>query len=276
MKNILPSILITGASGFIGNNLIKKFTKKKIPVLASFNKKKIKKTNLVEPIRINLKNPKLYKLEKYKIHTLIHLAWPDLDDFTNTSHKKNILKNQKNFLKKMITLGCKNIIVAGTCYEYGLINGKINENTYTKPICSLGIGKDNLRNYLQNLQLKYKFKLTWLRLFFIYGINPNRNTLTNLLINNNKKKPIVLNKKIKRDYVDIKYVSKIFFLIFKKNKSFGLVNLSSGRSISLKELVNKIKKKFKIDPFVLYKNTIQRKFEPESFYGCNKKLKKII
>ena len=275
MKNSSPNILITGGTGFIGGNLIKEFKNKKIPILASYNNKKIKKTSLVLPIKINIKNTQFKILEKYKIDTLIHLAWPNLNDYTDNSHKKKILSYQKKFLKKIIQTGCKNIIIAGTCLEYGIINGKINENVKTKPICSLGIAKDNLRKYVQSLQLKYKFKLTWLRLFYIYGINPNRNALTNLLIKNNKK-PIVLNKKIKRDYLNVQYVSRIFFKVYKKNKNFGIINLSSGIRISLKQLVSKIKIKFKVNPYVIYKDTTQRYFEPEQFCGCNKKLKKII
>jgi len=37
-----------------------------------------------------------------------------------------------------------------------------------------------------------------------------------------------------------------------------------------------IKKKFNVNPNVKYKNFQKRNYEPESFYGCNKKLKKII
>jgi len=100
--------------------------------------------------------------------------------------------------------------------------------------------------------------------------------LTNLIVKNPNRKPIILHKKIKRDYVDIKYVSDIFFKIYQKNCNFGVVNLSSGKNISLKKLVSIIKSKFQVKPNVLYKVFEQRKYEPERFYGCNKKLKYII
>ena len=169
------------------------------------------------------------------------------------------------------------MIIAGTCYEYGLISGKIKESFKCKPACHYGSGKNSLRKFIFSLQRKYKFKLTWLRIFYIYGKNPSRNTLTNILLKNKKTdKPIILNRKIKRDYVDIKVVSNTFVKILKKDKNYGVINLSSGRKVSLKELVKFLSKKYKINPSVKYKDTLQRSFEPEIFYGDNDKLKEIM
>ena len=89
-------------------------------------------------------------------------------------------------------------------------------------------------------------------------------------------KPIILNSKIKRDYVDIKIVSNAFVKILEKDKNYGVINLSSGRKVSLKELVKFLSKKYKINPSVKYKDTLQRSFEPEIFYGDNDKLKEIM
>ena len=172
--------------------------------------------------------------------------------------------------------GCKNLIIAGTCYEYGLISGKISENTRCYPVCSYGSGKNSLRQYVLKLQKKFKFKLTWFRVFYIYGINPNKNTLTSILLKNKIKTPIILNKKIERDYIDINYVSKIFVKILQKNRNYGIVNLSSGKKVSLKQLVKFLSQKYNIKPLVKFKNTKQRPFEPEIFYGDNSKLNKIM
>ena len=36
--------------------------------------------------------------------------------------------NQKKFNHNLIENGLKNLIVLGTCYEYGKVNGRVSEN----------------------------------------------------------------------------------------------------------------------------------------------------
>lgn len=278
MKKKKEKILVTGASGFLGSNILKRLKKKNFKILAGHNSKKNLITSKnITPIKFNLENFRKKSIEKYNISKLIHLAWPNLENFTDPSHQKKILNDQKKFIEKMIKAGCKNLIVAGTCYEYGLINGKIKETRKTKPYCSYGIGKDMLRKYLLQLKKKYKFKLTWFRVFFIYGANLSRTTLTNILLKSKKlNNTIVLNKKIKRDYIDIDFVADVFTKTLENDKDYGVVNLASGKKISLRDLVKLLSSKYKISPKVKYEDTRQRAYEPESFYGCNKKLTKIM
>ena len=268
--------LVTGSNGFLGKKILDKLRLKKINILSTYNKRKNKR-NKIKSIKLNLQKPNIKEIKKYNIDKIIHLAWPNLDNFLDKSHQTKILRYQKNFLKKMIENGCKNFIIAGTCFEYGLINGKINEKKKTNPVTPYGKGKDLLRKYIFKLKRKYNLKITWLRIFYIYGLNDSRITLTNLLISSRQKKQtIILNNKIQRDYVDINFVTSVFVQILLRNKEYGIVNLCSGKKIYLKDLVKILRKKFKIKPLVKYQNTKQREFEPESFYGCNLKLKKIL
>ena len=271
------NILVTGGSGFIGKYILKDLRKKKIKIYASYFKNKLKKNKYLKPIKIDLNQIKKKDIARYKIEKIIHLAWQNLENYHDVSHEKQILEKQKRFIELVVKNGCKNLIIAGTCYEYGLISGKISENTRCYPVCSYGSGKNSLRQYVLKLQKKFKFKLTWFRVFYIYGINPNKNTLTSILLKKNKiKTPIILNKKIERDYIDINYVSKIFVKILQKNRNYGIVNLSSGKKVSLKQLVKFLSQKYNIKPLVKFKNTKQRPFEPEIFYGDNSKLNKIM
>ena len=73
-----------------------------------------------------------------------------LENYHDVSHEKQILEKQKRFIELVVKNGCKNLIIAGTCYEYGLISGKISENTRCYPVCSYGSGKNSLRQYVLN------------------------------------------------------------------------------------------------------------------------------
>lgn len=271
------SILITGASGFIGGHLIKALPKNNNLIL-TYNKNKIKNNKNYKVIKLDLNKKNYIKIKELKnVKTLIHLAWDNLNDFQSKIHIRKNLNKNKNFIKTIIDLGCKNIIIIGTCYEYGLQEGKLSEKLNTKPVVNYAISKNELRKYLEELKKKNKFKLSWLRIFFIYGLNKRRDTLTNLLIKSKKnKKKIYINNVIKRDYLSVEKVAKIIAKISLKNKNCGIVNICSGKSIDMKNFVSKVKNKYRINPNASFVANSQRKYEPENFYGCNKKLNKIL
>lgn len=271
------NILVTGASGFIGGHLIKEL-KKKCNLILTYNKNKIKDNKNYRVIKLDL-NKKNYSeiIKLKKINTLIHLAWDNLNNFQSNIHIKKNLDKNKNFIKTMIDLGCKNIIIAGTCYEYGLQEGRLAEKLNSKPIVNYAIAKNKLRKYLEELKKKNKFKLSWLRIFFIYGLNKRRDTLTNLLIKSKENKKIIyINNLIKRDYLEVEKVAKIITKISLKNKDYGIVNICSGKAIDMKNFVSKVKNKYRINPSVSFVRNRQRKYEPENFYGCKKKLNNIL
>jgi nucleoside-diphosphate-sugar epimerase len=270
-------IAVTGAGGFLGSRICQLLKKRRIKIIGTYNYKKIKIKNILnKKFNIYKKKKNFYKfLNKPSI--LIHLAWPNLDDFNSKNHLKKNLTAQKIFLKNIIKTGLKNLVVAGTCFEYAKKNGKHSELDITRPITSYGKSKDQLRKFLFKLRKKFKFNITWVRIFYMYGKNHNRETLTNSIINSNhNKKYIRINKNIKRDFLDVKVVANRIILLSLKKKNFGIVNICSGKQLSLKSLVTILKKKYKIKPLVKYVNIKNRIYEPKNFYGDTSKFNKII
>ena len=103
-------ILITGASGFIGQRLLKNFKKKKNLILISSKKRN-------GYIKINLQNSNFKKLDKFQIDLCIHLAWSSIPDYS----KKNSINNYNsttNLLDYLYKRKCKHIISLGSCWEY--------------------------------------------------------------------------------------------------------------------------------------------------------------
>lgn len=280
-------ILITGATGFIGNHLVKellKDTKNEI-IATSRDIEKAKKYewfSRVKYISYDLNSQEELNLFEYfdKPDKVIHLAWDGLPNYNDLIHiEKNLFKNY-NFIKNIISNGLKDITITGTCFEYGLINGCLNEELKTNPSNSYGIAKDSLRKFIEELKKQYDFNYKWIRLFYIYGEGQGEKSLIALLdkaIQNGEKEFNMSGGEQLRDYLNIKDVVKNILLIANQTLySNQIINCCSGKPISIRQIVeNHLDKKnysMKLNlgyyPYPTY--------EPMAFWGDNRKLQKVF
>ena len=219
------SILITGVTGHLGKILFKNILKSKKNFLLTYNKKKIetKKKNIFWIKKNILDKKKIYYKNFKAPETLLHLAWNGLDlkNYNSDIHIRQV-NFHLNFIEELIKSGTRNIIVVGTCFEYGDYSGKISENFKTKPITKYGKAKDDLRKKIEKLKSKYQFNLIWLRVFYFYGGPNYKNDLWEIfnLAIKNKEKFFEIKIKILRDYLHIKDVVKIIWklLFFDKDQ----------------------------------------------------------
>ena len=78
-----------------------------------------------------------------------------------------------------------------------------------------------------------------------------------------------------RDYLDVKDVAKLLFKVLKRTKKTTIVNICSGKPISLKNLIKKWLKKRKSKLNIKYGYYRNSKKEADSFWGSVIKLKKL-
>jgi len=274
-------IAVIGATGFLGSNIIK-FLSKKYKIIATYNNKNkiIRKYHNIRNIKWKfLDIYKKKKFFKYLEHPdiVIHLAWSNLPNYKRKYHIKKELPKQKKFIFSLINNGLKNIFIAGTCFEYGLQNGKLNENIKEKPNNNYSLAKYLLKKYIFSLKKKYNFNLTWGRIFYVYGKHNSRHTLFNQLLYSSKKNiKLNVNGNLIRDYLHIDQVSKIIVNLCIQRRDFGVLNICSGKGVSLKKLIKNICKKNKLKLNINYKIKIKNSLEPNKFWGCNKKLKNCL
>jgi nucleoside-diphosphate-sugar epimerase len=282
-------VLVTGATGFIGHYVIHELLKNEdIEVIATSRDIEIAKTkdwfksvtfipfSINENIQTNSENLYTYFL---KPTAIIHLAWEGLPNYKQFFHFEKVLPMQYLFLKRLVENGLKNINVVGTCFEYGLQEGKLNEDIATKPDNAYGLAKDTLRKQLELLSSQNNFDLKWLRLFYMYGKGQNANSLLSQLdkaIENGEEVFNMSGGEQLRDYLKVNQVAEFIVKISLQNLITGSINCCSGKPISVSKLVeNRIlekKSSIKLNKgFYPYPD-----FEPFAFWGDSTKLNKII
>ncbi len=236
-------IAVVGATGFIGRHVVTELLKYDVDIVATYYSSKSK---LISPSKVHWLNFDIGKSsdnifsELGKPDVLIHLTWSGLPNYNSPHHYETELQNQYDFLRKIILGGLKSVVIAGTCFEYGMQSGPLSADMETKPNNSYGFAKDVLRKQLEYLQLKYEFKITWARLFYMYGEGQSEASLLPQLhkaVLNNKKTFKMSGGEQLRDYLPVTEVAKQLVLLAQQPKNIGVVNICSGEPKSVRCLV---------------------------------------
>lgn len=278
-------IIITGISGFVGKNILKILVKSNIKILGISRKKR--NFSGVKMIKGDLNNfNKLKKrIVKFNPNALIHCAWQSMPDYSFKVSQKNYISSKLFFDFIVKETGCKKIIVAGSCLEYGVDKGECNENKKTIISKSFNYCKNFIK--FKNSLYKYYIKrcdelsinLVWFRIFFAYGQGQRKKALIPYILKLiKKKKQIVLKNPLHRcDYIYIKDVAKAFKYSLEKNIDSGIYNLGTGKSVYNYKIANYLLKqkncKISIKSKKSTKNLINKKI---NFWANTKKTKKYL
>src|SRR5436305_1109209 len=131
----MKKVLVTGATGFIGNYVIKELLKHDVEIMATSSNEEKAKQQLwfddVQYIQFDLNHfdaSTNYFLYFDQPDILIHLAWEGLPNYTSSFHTEKNLPRHKALLESIVKNGLKDLTVAGTCLEYGMQEGCLTED----------------------------------------------------------------------------------------------------------------------------------------------------
>jgi dTDP-6-deoxy-L-talose 4-dehydrogenase (NAD+) len=278
-------VLVTGATGGLGELVINKLLQKNIDVVAtSRDENKARKCSFygkVEYISFDITKQDGADLFTFfrKPDAVIHLAWEKLDEYRNPAHTNEILHDHKAFIENLIINGLKDITIVGTCYEYGLKEGELKEEMSSDPILPYPQGKNMLREFIEKLQLNYPIHYKWIRVFYVFGeVKGRKNLYTHLMnaIHNKDESFDMSGGEQVRDFLSPDEIADRIAKIALQTQITGVINCSSGKPVKLKEFVSdflkkqgyKIKLNLGVYPYPDY--------EPMNTWGNTEKLDKIL
>ncbi|MBR2178699.1 MAG: NAD(P)-dependent oxidoreductase, partial [Paludibacteraceae bacterium] len=176
-------ILVTGANGYIGSNVVKQLLDGGHEVVAC----DIASNNI--DARAEVKQFDIFSIKESDnaFTTLgspdvcLHLAWRD--GFVHNSPKQMLdLSSHYKFLTNLINNGLKHLAVMGTMHEVGYHEGKIDSDTPCNPQSLYGIAKNTLRQSIMLFAAQNGCKLQWIRAFYIYGDDLKNHSIFTKLI----------------------------------------------------------------------------------------------
>ncbi|KGP80869.1 MULTISPECIES: NAD-dependent epimerase/dehydratase family protein [unclassified Paenibacillus] len=240
-------IIVTGANGFIGSHVVDELALAGEDVYAISSKVEHKiNTSNVTWLKADLLDDNqienIFSIVGSPTH-LLHLAWDTTpNQYWNSSSNFKWVSASLSLFDRFRVAGGKRIVGVGSCAEYDLSQGLCKESETPLSYNTVyGSSKNSLHHMLMTYSQHYEISSAWARLFYLYGPREHQLRLVPsviLSLLNDKKAKCSHGQQI-RDYMYVKDAAQALVKLL-SSESNGPVNIGSGKSISLSEIIYKI------------------------------------
>jgi len=268
------TILLTGATGFIGERVLKLLLKRDINLVVVVRKNSLKfPLNIRSRDKIILTDDLFLEDESWwgevclGVDIILHLAWfTEHKTYLESQRNIDCLHGSINLAKGAVKAGVKKFIAIGTCLEYQNSNEQLTIFSPLKPESLYAKCKAELYNYLKIYFYNSKISFTWCRLFFIYGEGEPPGKLHSYVKNSLMlKKNILLDDgDAVRDYLDVGIAAKKI-VNASMGEFQGPLNICSGQGLVISELVYSIALSMGADKSLI--NFKNRNINPQKIWG---------
>ena len=249
----MKKILITGATGFIGKNLLEYFLKKNFFIFATLRKSK-KNIEFAKKHKVNKKFKSIifaniYDLRKqlsnYKIDYIVHAATHYVKKHKPSDVNK-IIESNILFPTIITDLLCnkkiKKFINFGTVWQHYNNKKDYAYNLYASSKQAF----NNVLNYYKNRFSETKFYN--LLISDTFGKNDERKKLIPIIVKNyNKKNTINIPKNLSVNLVNVKYITNVIENIINKNIKPDTYVIKDKKNLKIFDLINYLNQKLKIE-----------------------------
>lgn len=271
-------VVVTGAAGYIGRHVVKALQNMGHQVVA------VDLTHKDIDERAELSNVAIFSGEKDiyeqlgKPDVCIHLAWKDGFIHNSPEHMRNLSAHFR-FIDDLISAGCKNIAVMGTMHEVGYWEGKIDADTPCNPLSQYGIAKNALRQSVLLSAANKDVNIYWLRAFYILGDDARNSSIFTKLLSaaeDGKKEFPFTTGENQYDFINVKELAKMIAAASTQTEYTGIINVCSGKPVSLGERVEMFIKEKNLDIKLKYGCFPERPYDSRLVYGDSTIIEKIM
>ena len=246
----MKKVILTGATGFVGNAVLKELIKNNIYVIAvsrSENPKNIPDSSLVRYISCDLSRMETLedKIADRDIDTFYHFAW---NGSAGTARANTNLQLQNaqwtidslNVAKK---IGCNRFVVAGSIMEHETIAAGYTQGNRPGLGYIYGSGKLVAHTMAMSVAASIGIDLIWAEITNAYGVGELSPRMVNTTLRKIIKgeNPQFTAGTQNYDFVYIDDVARAFYLIGKNGKPFNDYLIGSSTAKPLKEFLLEMK-----------------------------------
>jgi nucleoside-diphosphate-sugar epimerase len=242
----MSRVLITGATGFIGRHCLQILTTKGYDVHAV--SRRASPESALPRLTWHERNLLLPGcptdlIAKVKPECLLHLAWYTVPaKYWEARENVEWVRASLELFHAFADNGGSRLVAAGTCAEYGSVDGECKENkTPLFPTTLYGVSKHGLERILYFWSLRTGMSSAWGRTFFLYGPHehPSR-VVAYVVLSLLRGEPALCSEGTEvMDFMQVTDAASAFVSLL-ESKVQGPVNIGSGRPVSLHRVLEEI------------------------------------
>ena len=237
------NVLVTGGTGFVGCHLVRALLDRghQVSVVGRRDLRHLAWKNEVTYHACDIGQAIDRPFEALgRPDAVIHLAWSGLPNYDDALHIHTNLPTSQRFLGAMLEGGLRHLMVAGTCFEYGMLSGALTEDMSAEPTRPYAVAKDLLRRSLEGIRLQRPFILQWVRLFYVHGSGQNPRSLLSSLdhaIDSGATDFDMSEGAQIRDFIPVTDAVNRMATLLVHPECDGIINICSGTPVSILEVV---------------------------------------
>lgn len=242
-------VLVTGATGFVGRQVLRALVGRNIKVRAVVREGKqdlLAACSTVEAIfttaDLFAEDANWWKNVCDGIDTIIHVAWyADAEQYLQSAKNFDCLLGTLQMAKGAAQAGVRRFIGVGTCVEYDLTGGMLSVDTALRPLTPYGEAKAATFITLSQWLPRQGVEFAWCRLFYLYGDGEDARRLVPYLrarLSAGKPAELTSGEQI-RDFLDVAEAGNLIAEAA-LGSTQGPINICSGVPIKVRQLAEQI------------------------------------
>ncbi len=229
-------ILLTGGQGFIGQAFLRHLPRSWAVLSIVRRSQQPPQLANVEEIVCSLSSVRDIEpqIRAFGPDWCVHLAWDGLPDYSTERCRQNV-SDALTLFEVVSRVGVKHFMVSGSCWEYGSLQGCVNEESSPVNLSVFGASKRAIHSMLEAMARQDVLTFRWARIFFAYGLGQRLTSLIPHLIGESiKGKSLsVRNPSAVQDFIHIDDVARALISLLNPEVPGGAYNIGTGKPDSV-------------------------------------------
>jgi nucleoside-diphosphate-sugar epimerase len=276
------TVLVTGATGFVGAQVVRELIAagEEVVALVRPSASRWRLDGVAE--RVNFVVGDLDQiqgaadqLKRSRPEACIHAAWyAEPGKYLPSPLNLDSLRASLTLLEQLADAGCRHIVGVGTCFEYDMAVQPLDEESTTRPFTLYAACKLAFKLIAEQRAPQLDIGFAWARLFYLYGPREDERRLVPAAIKaliTGQEFPTTSGRQI-RDYLHIADVAAALCAL-SKSRATGAFNVCSAEPTTIAALVRAIGEEIGRKELIRLGAYPDREWDPAEVVGLNNKLK---
>lgn len=248
-----PLILLTGATGFVGRQLLRALSERGcrvLPVVREGKEGGVVRGDAIETIvashDIFAEDADWWARACRGVDTVIHAAWyAEPGQYLQSPKNQECLSGTLRLAEGAVQAKVRRFVGIGTCFEYDLDAGRLSIETPLRPATPYAQAKADAFKVLSATLPRQGVAFAWCRLFYLYGEGEDSRRLVAYVRGRLQAgEPVELSSGSQiRDFLDVREAARMIADVA-LGSGEGPVNICSGRPVTVREVAERIADEF--------------------------------